>query len=301
MNEVIFWTMAHFAIGCLNMIKYLLYRLRWKLGLLTHLDIELNNTCNHACIFCWHSEPLNFNLKIMKYDTAIDHLISGRRAGLISVKFNLRGEPTLHPRLVDIVRYAKRLGYVDIMINTHGARLFNFFLPLKAAGITTIIISIGSTDREKYAALHQVDPTEFDHLHAGLALAHAYKGHVRIKLNCHESNISHIEFDWLRKLYPKFKIVRRFMEAREGQDISIPRVKTRKKKCPHLQRRLTIHSNGAIYPCCMSFNAQADIQLGNTIPEALESRKALQSRYANKDFPQSCKSCPSGDVFTFKV
>lgn len=284
----------------MRLIKYYLYRLRWHLGFLTHLDLEINNTCNHKCRMCWHSEPLNFNLKVMDYDMACRILRNGRRAGLVSVKFNLRGEPTLHPRLPDIVSYARSLGYIDLMINTHGGRLRQYFLSLRDAGITTIIVSIGSMDADSYSKLHNVDASEYYNLHEGLEFAHNNLGNVKIKLNCHFSKVSNFDFDELKRYYPKFKIVKRYLESRDGEDISIARNRVRKKKCPHMHRRLTVHANGEIYPCCMSFRSQKDIKLGDSIEQALKSRKVLINYYAKKDFSASCKSCPSSDVYSFK-
>ena len=285
-------------------IRYGLYRFKFNHNFLTHLDIELNNTCNHKCIMCWHSGELNFDLKVMKVDQAFDILKAGRKLGMKSVKLNLRGEPTLYKHLPVVIREAKRLDYIDTMINTHGVFLRDRYQEIKEAGIDTIIVSIGSTDRDAYAKVHQVPVTDFDKLHEGLRLIHDDNSGILVKLNCHFSIVSNFDFDLLKAEYPRFVVVKRFIEEREGTNISIKREKVRKKKCPHMHRRLTVQSNGDVYPCCMSFNSPKDIRCGNFFADggfgnSNNNRKILIDRYSKKDFPDSCKACPSGDVYKF--
>tara|TARA_B100000686_G_C16802386_1_gene987068 strand:+ start:2677 stop:3546 length:870 start_codon:yes stop_codon:yes gene_type:complete len=43
--------------------------------------------------------------------------------GLYTLKFSMRGEPTLHPEIVEMVAYAKEKGVKEVWINTHGGNL----------------------------------------------------------------------------------------------------------------------------------------------------------------------------------
>jgi len=206
----------------------------------------------------------------------------------------------MHPKLAEIIRIADELGYVDILMNSNGPLLSKHWLKIKDFPLT-VIVSLGSTNRDKYASIHAVDLTEFDELHKSLRFMHDNPGEARVKLNCHYSIDSTLDFEWIKKTYPDFKIVKRYLMPREGKDLSIKREKKRKPLCPHLLRRLTVHANGEIFPCCMSYNAPADIRLSKgSFAEALLNRDKMIIAYKNGVFPETCKNCPSADVYTWK-
>jgi radical SAM protein with 4Fe4S-binding SPASM domain len=226
----------------------------------------------------------------------------GRMFKFKSIKFNLRGEPTLHPSLPYLVNYAKVNKYVDIIINTHGQDLQKQFDILEGAGITKIIVSITSMMPEKYTYLHGVGVEKFNELHDGLRYIHTQKHNVKIILNCHYSQHSAFDFKELKRLYPRFKIKKRWMQKREGQDISIERPRVRKKKCPHMHRRLTVHANGQVYACCMSYLGQRDLLLAThgDFVNALMERKKLIKDYEKGKYRESCRECPSTDLYKWK-
>ena len=80
-----------------------------------HLDIEINSTCNLRCIMCFQSseksrpEPGYMDFSVFK--KIIDE---GVIYGLCSIKPTFRGEPLLHPKIVDMVKYAKNKGILEI-------------------------------------------------------------------------------------------------------------------------------------------------------------------------------------------
>ena len=43
--------------------------------------------------------------------------------GLFTLKFSMRGEPLLHPDIVEMVEYAKECGIKEVWINTNGGPL----------------------------------------------------------------------------------------------------------------------------------------------------------------------------------
>src|SRR3990172_6580910 len=98
----------------LQNLKYRIYRLKWdlypKLGIVSsfpfHVDLETTDACNLKCIMCVHGT--SSDVKTGMVDTAfakrlIDQLAAN---GCYSIKFNWRGEPSLHKDLVPLVGYA---------------------------------------------------------------------------------------------------------------------------------------------------------------------------------------------------
>jgi len=290
-------------------LKYYIYRFKWhiapyfKYGLLTHLDIELNTSCNQKCISCWHSDkkkkPIAINIKRNKiYHT----LLGGSLVGIKSVKFNLRGEPLLSKDLLFAIKSASKLGYIDIMINTNGVLLTKEkAIELENAGLTTCIISVDSLSPTTYSKLHGCDYVEYTNLMSNLKYLGKYKKSglisFKIKLNFHVNQVNKREnFKRYKEIFP-FDIVIRHTENREGENISINRERKRKKSCPHMKRRITMTADGNIYPCCVCYNEPQDIYLAKDFKTALSIRKSLIDNYKKGCLTATCLNCTSGDIY----
>jgi MoaA/NifB/PqqE/SkfB family radical SAM enzyme len=89
-------------------------------------------------------------------DPAVYHRLIGECAdmGVSSVKVNYRGEPALHPEIVDFVRTAAELEFPDVMMNTNGNGLArknpDLFGEIVEAGITDLMFSVDACDPESY-------------------------------------------------------------------------------------------------------------------------------------------------------
>jgi MoaA/NifB/PqqE/SkfB family radical SAM enzyme len=74
--------------------------------------------------------------------------------GVSSIKLNYRGEPSLHPEIVDFVKKASELGFPDIMINTNGnggaRKNPELFAQIVEAGVTDLMFSVDACDAESY-------------------------------------------------------------------------------------------------------------------------------------------------------
>ena len=112
--------------------KFIEYRKRWQHqpkdfdpgDFPLFLDIEVTNACNLRCPFC--ATTISGD-KYKKGFISMEHvdkiLKEGAENGLYGVKFNIRGEPLLHPSIVDFVRSAKDKGLIDVYFNTNGMLL----------------------------------------------------------------------------------------------------------------------------------------------------------------------------------
>lgn len=293
------------------MLKYILYRLKWHIApyfgfsFPVHIDIETNNNCNQRCLSCWHSlEKLPFENGKMTIGQVREILADARKAGALSVKFNLRGEPLLYNHIHDAIMHARDLGFIDIMINTNG-----FFLTpdnairLSAMGLTTCVISVDTCKSETYKKLHGVD--QFDKILSNLVQLHylkqtgaiKFRVHLNVHRNIHNDRESRYFFTFN---FPLFRLKTRHTEKREGSDISILRERRRRKnKCPHMVRRLTITANGKIYPCCVCYNEPADIMISNSAKNIKNIWNGDRRRWVVDNYPHhlSCQHCTSGDIW----
>ncbi|MBU0580304.1 MAG: radical SAM protein [Candidatus Margulisbacteria bacterium] len=108
------------------------------------VEVHLGFPCNNNCIFCMANKEYRKN-KFFSYEKVIKQISAYAKKGFNSIGF-LGGEPTLHPRIIDIVRHANKAGMKSIHIVTNGRRLADgvFLNNLIASGVNRISVSIHS-------------------------------------------------------------------------------------------------------------------------------------------------------------
>lgn len=131
------------------------------------LSIELNNTCNHACIFCdAHSPQRTTSLKpcVMDFELVKRILDNASELGIGQKELGLymNGEPFLYARLEDVVLYAKaKKKFPYIYLTTNGAvKDFSRIQGVVDAGLDSIRFSVNGSNREEYKRIHGRD--DFD-------------------------------------------------------------------------------------------------------------------------------------------
>jgi len=87
-----------------------------------HLDIESTSYCNLRCPFCATTYS-HFENGYMEWETFRAIIDEASEKGLYACKLNFRGEPLLHKRLGDFIRYAKDKGILDVFFNTNAVLL----------------------------------------------------------------------------------------------------------------------------------------------------------------------------------
>jgi pyruvate-formate lyase-activating enzyme len=118
-------------------------------GPLHWVELVIGYTCNCRCAVCSSSNVQPS--AALSLDQMAAALRSSRSRGASGAWFG-GGEPTLHPKLLAAVSYAKRLGYARVRVQTNGLRLAypDFAAALVRAGATEIALSLKGAD----AAVH---------------------------------------------------------------------------------------------------------------------------------------------------
>lgn len=103
--------------------------------------VRLTRICNQDCLFCLDKEAQDGSISSLK-EIEID-LKNGYNSGAKRVVLS-GGEPTIHPRFVEIIRLAKKIGYTHIQTITNGLKLSDekFFDAAIKAGLSEVTISI---------------------------------------------------------------------------------------------------------------------------------------------------------------
>ena len=255
--------------------KFLEYRRRWYefptnfiVGAFPmHLDIESTSICNLRCPFCattfgrWGPEKCGF-MDMGLFKKIIDE---GAECGLYSIKLSLRGEPLLHPRIVDMVEYAKDKGIIDIYFNTNAVLLDTDMIgKLLDAGLFRISISIEGTTKEVYER-YRVGAKFEDVLNN---VKNLRKIRDEKNLSFPQIRVQTLLLDELKESLPSYvqfwkEIAEEvsYLDARKETSESNYDERVADWACPFLWQRMSILWDGTLLPCLI--HGVSDLNLMN--------------------------------------
>ncbi|MCC7128767.1 MAG: GTP 3',8-cyclase MoaA [Anaerolineae bacterium] len=148
---------------------------------INYLRISLTDHCNLRCLYCM-PEDMTFrpNPELMQDDELL--LLVRLFAQLGFEKYRLTGgEPTVHPRVVELVRAIKKNpGVRSLTMTTNGVLLPRLAKPLAEAGLDRVNISLDTLDPTKFQRLTRRGKLE--QVWEGIQAAEA-AGLVPVKLN----------------------------------------------------------------------------------------------------------------------
>lgn len=270
-----------------------------------HLDIEATNCCNLRCAMCF----VDFNVDTGKFiDLQLVKKVidEGSLYRLPSIKFNYRGEPLLHPQLVEMVRYAKKRGVIEVQFNTNATLLTSKKSEaLISAGLDKMIVSMDGITAETYNRLRV--GADYDAVLANveefIALRDSKKLKkpiLRVQMVCMRNNANEVyEFvRYWRGIADQVGLIR-FKKQREGQgDEGLGEYAKFAKPCHQLFQRLVIGSDGKVTMCCG--DTKRKILLGDAYKtkvaeiwrgDALNKIRALHREHRFDEIGP-CRYCP---------
>lgn len=137
-------------------------------------------SCNNNCIVCSVRPKQEFYPDRTFAEVAAD-LERGRGEGFNSVEFT-GGEPTIRKDIVQLVNYAKILGYQKIASGTNG-RLFSypeFCRQIISAGLNKITFSLLGPDKKVHEAITRT-PGSFEEIIEGIKNVQRFTGvHINV-------------------------------------------------------------------------------------------------------------------------
>lgn len=83
--------------------------------------IEVNSACNMDCPLCFANAGAGFNLTLEEVEEILDSLVAAEGSPEV-VQFS-GGEPSIHPKICDMMRAAKKRDIRYVMLNTNGKRI----------------------------------------------------------------------------------------------------------------------------------------------------------------------------------
>lgn len=109
------------------------------------LDLELSTLCNLKCPMCYTiTDEFKHKVNATLMDFGLFKKIIDEAGGRVpAVRLSLRGEPMIHPRFIECIRYAKANGVKEVSTLTNASKLTpEFFTEMLDAGIDWITVSV---------------------------------------------------------------------------------------------------------------------------------------------------------------
>ena len=125
-------------------------------------NIDLTNRCNQRCPICFANAAVAGYVYEPSFEQIKKMMIMLRNEKPVpcpAIQFS-GGEPTIYPRVIEVIKLAKELGFVQIQIATNGLRAsqdLEFCKRMKEAGLNTIYFQFDGTKKETYLKVRGFD------------------------------------------------------------------------------------------------------------------------------------------------
>lgn len=109
------------------------------------VEIHLGTLCNNRCVFCMSGVNRDHKEPWADFERVREELRHFRAQGCRAAGF-LGGEPSVYPRILESIAFARDLGYENVSLCTNGTRLSDaaFCADLVKAGLTRVTLSVHS-------------------------------------------------------------------------------------------------------------------------------------------------------------
>ncbi|HYB21645.1 MAG TPA: radical SAM protein, partial [Thermodesulfobacteriota bacterium] len=118
-------------------------------------NLDLTNRCNLRCPVCFANANVQGYVYEPTYEQVVEMLTMIRNIKPVfppAVQFS-GGEPTIHPRFLDILKAARSMGFSHLQIASNGIRIgkdLQFAKEAKEAGLYTVYLQFDGTEDEVY-------------------------------------------------------------------------------------------------------------------------------------------------------
>jgi len=288
-----------------------------------NIDIELSSLCNLACPFCFIADPeFDKGIKESKYQgiskrrfmdlNLVRKIINESAAiGVPALKFNWRGESTLHPNFSEILNHAstithsngvdkRRPAFFELLINTNGNCPYTAINGLMKC--TKIMISLDSMNPETYRKMR----VKGNLLTAKKTINELIvKGHPNIwvrrvitKENKNEDFMDVVKKEWGNRVKASEHYCFDRNHHGDGEHGEYMGADLGRQYCGYPSQRLIISSSGLVYPCCIDthetmpvgdFNKQSLLEIWNG-DKMRDLRKELRQGTFNSNICDGCTS-----------
>jgi len=287
-----------------GVLRSLLFRARLPAPFPLTLSIEPTNRCNLECVSCPRQERPQGNLELALFARLIaESTAHGRR---LMLTLHKDGEPTLHPRLDELVAMAKRADAARLVtFNSNGTALTRELAGrLVLAGLDEIIVSVDASNGGSYQQLKGKQLFE--------VVCANVDGMMRVKKELGREN-PFVKVQILGTLHQLADSVPEFLRAWQGRvdGVKVDRFTTwgggvdgrlgavvvpeRRWPCQYLWYTMAVNWDGRVSRCV--YDWRVDEPVGDAGRESLAAIwngprfAALRAAHLAGEYPGICAAC----------
>ena len=250
------------------------------------VHIDICSICNFKCNFCFQSDPQAMKKKGYKYGSMSLELFKKITDDLTKfnhrmrkVKIGLHGEPTLHPKLPEMIRYMKSKNVTDIIELFTNGSLLNPKLnkELINAGLDRVNFSIEGLTSEKYKEVTGT-AIDMDKFVANIKNLYEIRKDCKLYIKIVDINLSQEDKDkffaifgdicdeiFIENVVPQWAEINKFDVDTTG--MYGQKVDRYKKVCPFPFMYLHFNFNGTTSPCTLDWGKQ--VLIGDVTKESV--------------------------------
>jgi len=282
------------------------------------IDLELTNTCNFKCLFCPTGTGSIERKQGLMSDEIFYKIINEIKEYNTAIRFIRWGEPLIHPKLVEYIKYVKKVSNSIVHINTNGSLLddniINEFINIP---LDSIKFSFQGIDKKSYNEMRNIDfyddllnkvkklyikrkEKDKPYIHVSTTITYETREQVESFKNelknytdlvtVGRTIMDHVDIDKI-KLSENEKNT--LIELKEKESV----VKVHPEICPEVYHKLSINWDGTVTACCGDYNGK--MILGNIQSQSLkEIWKSTKLDYYRKKLADNkfddfelCKKC----------
>lgn len=273
-----------------------------------HIDLDINNICNMACVNCNAYTARALNGKIHEIDCAIlkKRLSEAVPLGVKAVNIGNCSEPlTAADKMFGLINHVRQLGVIDIFIHTNGLLLTEEIVSkIIESDVTRLCISLDAAKAETY---EKIGRKNFDKVVSNIRKfleIRSEKGSLlpilRLSFCPNKYNYKEINKfkEYWKDLADVLEVQSLYDVCEDAENRELFR-KSETKDCVDPWRRLVIWPNNTYGVCCQmyAFNPGCCLNLGSiremSIEEAWESEKINEIRRSlvSKNLHHDCDEC----------
>lgn len=239
---------------------------------------ELVNVCNLRCSMCFQSDkalPVSKTTKVnfMAMDTFRKIVDECAQNAIPALKLSWRGEPTLHKDFLEMIKYAKSKGILEVTTLTNGTLMSeDMCRGIVDARLDQLVVSIDGITKETYEKVRI--GADYDKVLKNLNTLLAIRGRARkpfIRLQYTESDINRHEtaqfYEYWNGKVDEISIsyCKEFGSPQKEDANSTP---IHSYCCPQLFQRLIIMTDGTVTVCAT--DVMGSIAIGNVCETSIK-------------------------------